>query len=319
VLLNLGSVETQAVVSIAATSTPDRVALTAPFARTTGAAGSLVLPVIGADGARLRVRGSNVWAYWLDAAGRLSEGRSFDGATGGMLTVRHGPGPVAVWLERADQTPFSVGRPTDLRLPAVAALSGTTRSYAVGLNEPTLLVARTQSPVLASIRGAGLPPATELFAQGLDHAWFLPRGRAELHLRSALDSPLGGKLELATRPARQLVEGLGPDLVLAPGSRQLFRVDVERRGAIGFGVRADPDVVTARAFDARGRELGSGVTQIHNVDPGSYFLLVEAPSTAPPIRLRPAVVGLNAPSNEPPGAVRQSYLDLVGSADAPAR
>ena len=91
-------------------------------------------------------------------------------------------------------------------------------------------------------------------------------------------------------------EGLGPEILLAAGETRIFSLTVERVAAVGLGVRAGADVVETVLLDAGGRCLGEGVVQMHELEPGDYLLTLTLPATAPPVRARAVVVGL-----EPPG------------------
>ena len=111
----------------------------------------------------------------------------------------------------------------------------------------------------------------------------------------------------------EISEGLGPEILLPPGATRYASFEVARSGRVGVAVRADSEVVSARLLDSRGRELpGSeqGVLLMRDLEPGRYLLAFTLPADHPPVRVRPAVVGLEPPSS-PPEDVVQRYLELA--------
>ncbi|MEM8994482.1 MAG: hypothetical protein AAGF23_06790, partial [Acidobacteriota bacterium] len=59
--------------------------------------------------------------------------------------------------------------------------------------------------------------------------------------------------------------------------------------------------------------VGEGVAQMHSLPPGRYLLALRVPRGHAPVRVRPAVVGLEVPGTGPPPDVLQSYLALAGA------
>ncbi len=60
-----------------------------------------------------------------------------------------------------------------------------------------------------------------------------------------------------------------------------------------------------------GATLGTGVVQRHELAAGDYVLLVSAPAEGGPLRIRPALVGLQQPGSGPPEEVIRTYLELA--------
>jgi hypothetical protein len=83
---------------------------------------------------------------------------------------------------------------------------------------------------------------------------------------------------------------------------------VKHAGPIGLGVRADADRVDVTLLSGSGRPLGHGSMQMATLEAGSYLLSLSAPADAPPVRARPAVVGLVPPDTGPPEDVIRQYV-----------
>jgi hypothetical protein len=114
-------------------------------------------------------------------------------------------------------------------------------------------------------------------------------------------------------------EGLGPEVLLAPGTAHYFSFSVTREGPVGVGVRAAPDTATARLFEAAGGAIGEGIVQMPRLAPGAYLLAVRAPAEGGPVTVRPALAGLVPPDTGPPEDVVRRYLQLAGGSGGPRR
>jgi hypothetical protein len=114
-------------------------------------------------------------------------------------------------------------------------------------------------------------------------------------------------------------EGLGDAVAVAPGGTALFGFDVTAAGAVGVGIRADPDRATVRLLDENGGVLGAGVAMLRRLSAGHYLIEARLPPDAPTAAVRPAVVGIRPRPSGPPAEVVRHYLELVGMTPAPAR
>ncbi|MBV9076249.1 MAG: DUF1311 domain-containing protein [Methylobacteriaceae bacterium] len=315
VLANLGA-SAQPVRASVAPSAADHLALgpETVVKRFFGAAGSLSLPVDARPGDRLVAVGAEV--SFLGQDGQVLRGRSLALAGPGEAILDHPPGLVALWIERAGASPWPKAEPRSVELPSVTKLDGPAMTLALAPPVPVLLHARTSAPAILRLDGG--EPA--VFPAGAELHRLIPAGRSELRLDSPHDGPLAGALELTATPVTPMRDGVGEAVALAPGGTALFAFELSRRGPVGIGIRAEPDVAAVRLLDAGGRELGRGIAQLHTLDPGRYLLEASLPADGRTATLRPAVIGIAPPPSGPPPDVVARYLELVGLAPtAPSR
>jgi hypothetical protein len=288
------------------------VAVGAPFEERQDRAGRLRLAIAASDGATLHVRGAAGPATYVRADGRVERGADFPVGAGGWLGVPHGAGLVLCWADPPGAEAPDLAVPVaaaEVALPSAVRLSGRARAVKVAAGEPIVLHLRSATPMVTLLRLDGAPPRVEIHAQGASLDAYLPGGTAELTLRGLADAALHGSAELTATPVTPIGEGLGPEVLLAPGATRTFSFRVESRRAVGIGVRAGSDVVEATLSDAAGAALGHGVVQMPTLEPGAYLLALRAPETAAPVRARPALAGLSLPDSGPPEDVIRTYLE----------
>jgi len=119
---------------------------------------------------------------------------------------------------------------------------------------------------------------------------------------------MSGQLSLSSSTVVPTVEGLGPEVLLAPGAARLFSFTVRQEGMIGAGVKADSDIIDMEILNSAGRVMGTGVAQMVRLKPGVYLMKLQAPDSAAPVKARPALVGLKAPDTGPPPEELRKYL-----------
>ncbi|HKK07184.1 MAG TPA: hypothetical protein VKA50_15185 [Gammaproteobacteria bacterium] len=270
----------------------------------------------------LRVRGA-AKATLVDTDGRIRDGRDFADAGEGVLILRHGPGLALAWLEAsgADAVGAEAGTPwagaeahrTKLDPPASVALDGRTEEFDIDLAKPALVHLRADAAVITRVsHAAGAREQIDAHPQGLAMDVYLPAGPARIALHPLGASQLSGVLDVDTTPVVRIGEGLGPEALLAGGGSRLFGFSVKQAGPVGIGIRASSDVVSGVVLDARGHRIGEGVVQMPTLQPGDYLLLVRVPADSPPVRVRPALAGLEPPGTGPPLEVVRKYLALAG-------
>ncbi|HUK14174.1 MAG TPA: hypothetical protein VLW17_12805 [Thermoanaerobaculaceae bacterium] len=309
--------------ALAAAVAPDR-----PFASVETAAGVLRLTVApdagGSPAATLHVRGGDGEVVLLGGDGRVRRGADLPlGPAGGTLLVSHERGRVLAWIDRpggADDALWAGAAATAVAAPALLPLAGRVQRLAVGLGGPGVLHVRGATPLATRLTLPGGAPVEDVHPNGCTLDAYLPDGSAELALRSVDGGELAGTIELTASRVTPIDEGLGPELLLAPGETRFFSFVAARSGPVGVGVRADSDAVRCRLLDASGKLLKSGVVAMANLDAGAYLLAVRAPATSRPVRARPAVAGIKPPGTGPPEEVVRHYLRLAhGEADDAAR
>lgn len=304
----------------------------APFAASFPAGGTLRIPLAppaAGEARTLHVRGASGPATLLSPDGRHLRGADLGvPGGGGTLLLPHAQGLVLAWVDRAgseaeDLFGESAGTaPAPLAPPAAVALSGQVAAFAVRAVTPSLLSFRSPGPALSLVEREGSPPEVELHRGGVSLDVYASSGAVRLLLRSLGSGGLGGSATLTATPVTKIIEGLGPETLLGAGQARLYGFHVARAGAVGVGVRASSDLVTATLLSAAGRKLGEGLVQMPELLAGDYLVSVRAPADAPPVRIRPALAGVAPPGTGPPPDVIRSYVlpggVVMGRRAAPA-
>jgi hypothetical protein len=287
----------------------------------------LALPQLDASGDHpytMHVRGANETVL-LAPDGRVQRGRDLGvGRLGGSLLVAHGAGRLLCWLDREGGLAEALWglvqglTASTVEPPARLSLRGKAMVVRVNLGHPAMLQLRTATPVATRLVRPEGDPEVELHPNGCILDAYLPSGSAELGLRAVSGLDLTGTAELTATGITKVDEGLGPEVLLPPGETRGFSFTVTREGPVGFGVRADSDVVTCTLLDSAGRTIASGVVQMTKLTPGDYVLTLHAPPQSSPAKVRPAVVGIRPPDTGPPAEVVRKYLQLAtGQPDVP--
>ena len=305
-LVNTNATGSSISLATTAASINDALRPDAAFKRFFGAAGSVDLPVLAAPGQRLVVTGAT--AVFTDAQGRVLRGLCLALPGPGRVTLNHGAGPVAAWLEGPGAAPWPAPKPQAVSLPQTLALTGPAMQLDLAPTQPVLLRARSTAPVILAIGNAR--PA--LFPHGAAYSQYLPAGPAALDVIAPQDGPLTGSLDLSATPVRAAHEGLGDTVTLAPGDAVLFGFTLEAPARIGIGMRAQPDQAELALMDATGKQLASGAAMLRDLPAGSYVLQASVPAGAPTTLLQPAIVGLTKRPNGPPPETIDYYRQLAG-------
>lgn len=306
-LVNLSNAPAPARVALSAgrleTLTPGRIEK-----RFHGAAGSFVLPVAARAGDVLRVEGAQ--ATFVAASGAVRRGGEIELDGAGEVMIDHTPGLVALWLERAGESPWPKAEARAIAPPAAIALQGAAQAFALDIKTASLLDLATTTPAIVVLEQNGRRE-TALFASGADFHRFVAAGPAQLTIYAAHDGALSGAAALGFTAPLEAREGVGAPVALAPGASALFGFDVAKEGDIGIGLRAEPDRATARLIDAKGALVGEGVSLMRRLKPGRYWLEARAPADAALVA-RPAFVGLAPPPAAPPQEEIESLLEKAG-------
>ncbi len=290
----------------------------ASYERAHPSAGTIRLDVApaGPDGRPLtvHVRGAREEPLLIGRTGGISRGTDLpvDGL-GGILLIRHAPGLVLAWVDRSGSEPDDLwSRKSTTTIPVDPPVSIKLDAPAMALRltskEPVLLKVRAATPSVTLLRRGDGPPEVEIHPSDTLLDAYLPAGTADLQLRAVAGGALGGWAELTTMPVTPIGEGLGPETLLAAGETRLYSFQVDRKGPVGIGVRASADVVRCVLLSSSGKQLGSGVSQLSHLTPGTYLLALTAPSDGQPVRARPALAGLKQPDTGPPDEVVRAYM-----------
>ncbi len=288
-----------------------------PFEERFLAAGLLELRVAsGPPGRELRIVGSPEPATVVEHSGRILREEPYHlSPEGGRVLVAHDAGPLICWLEPAGGEGSGLWeepaeRPAEpVHAPALLPLAGRQAAFWIDLDGPAALHFETPTPVLLRLQVSDRPVEISIHAQGLSKTVYCPGGPVEIRLRSLANQELGSQLDIRTRAVQSLGEGLGPEVLLAPGVTRYFSFQLERETAVGVGVRATADVVEAELLSVSGKLLGKGAVVMSHLEPGTYLLALRNPASGAAVRARPAVVGLETPGTSPPEEVIRRYLE----------
>ncbi|MGD9539977.1 hypothetical protein [Methylocystis sp.] len=286
-----------------------RLDATRAFTRFLPAAGQISLPLDAQKNDRLIVSGA--LATVISNSGRIMHGDNIalDGA--GEAIIDHGPGLVAFWIERAGVSPWPAASPRALNLPQRVALEGAAMRFSIKSDKPSLLKASGGAPAIVGFTQNGRRE-TLAFANGVDLYRYMTPGEAMIDIYAPYDGSLSGTLDISTQPVIEAHEGVNDAVAVSPGASAIFSFEAKEARDIGIGVRAEPDRVSARLFDAQGKILGDGVAQTMKLSPGRYFLEARTPADAPATTIRAAIVGLSPPVNAPPAEIVAELLDKAG-------
>ncbi|MDB5510538.1 MAG: hypothetical protein JWR08_21 [Enterovirga sp.] len=294
---------------------PETLAAGTILKRFFGAAGSLSMPVTAEPGDRIVTVGAE--ATFVGRDGRVMRGATLALSGPGDLVLTYKAGLVAAWIERAGRSPWPAAEARTAALPSAVTLEGRAMALALKPDGPVLLHARTSAPVILALSQGGQDGPPTAFAAGAELHRLLAPGEASLKLYSPHDGPLAGSLQLTASPVVEAREGIGDPVALAPGGTALFGFEVTGAGAIGIGIRAEPDIASARLLDEVGKPLGTGVAQLQKLAPGRYVLEASVPADGSTSIVRPAIVGLAPPGSGPPPDVVRQYLHMVGLVPTP--
>lgn len=293
------------------------------FERNVNAAGRLRIPVTlpAADRSghsepyQLHVRGKTT-ALWLAADGRIEAGNDIALHGSGVLYLQHEPGTLVAWLDapkRVESQGFAAWfkslSQTDVKPPQVVALRGKQQVLNVALTQTTLLHLRTTTPVVTQFAAPDRSPSTEAHLYGANGSWLAPAGVSRLMVRAAGTEQLSGTASLLTTTATALLDGVGEDVLLAPGGARLYSFEIKQERPIGIGVRASSDVVRSVLYDEHGARRAEGVVQMPTLPAGRYYLVIDIPVDSAPVRLRPIILGLQEPDTRPPAEVLRRFVE----------
>jgi len=265
---------------------------------------------------RLRTVGAEAPPTYLANDGRILAGTPIAVGSGGDLLLPHGRGLAAVWVERPGEKTSGLWgdgaapREHPIGAAEVLRLTGPSAGLTAKVATPSVLHLGADDPLVVVIRRPDGSFEDFVQTQGAPLDLLLAPGTTSLWLRNPDGGDLRGSAEILLSPVTAIGEGLGPELLLAPGSAHYFSFSVVHERPVGIGVRAAPDTATCRLLDAGGRTIGNGIVQMSNLAPGSYLLAVSTPADGGPVTVRPALAGIVPPGSDPPADVVRRYLRL---------
>jgi hypothetical protein len=265
----------------------------------------------------IEVRGS-AEATLVRDDGVVLRGSRLPVGPGGILSLEVEPGPALAWVARPGESgPVREVQESvvlELRAGATAPLRGDAVRLELSPPGPGATSLVAPCPAVATVEIPGGWSRTAVLSGGdrLD-LWIAdPEKPAIVHLRALAGTVLYGELVSSHASASPTGEGLGPEVLLAPGGSAWFSFRVPRQGQVGLGARAAAERVDAVLHDVAGRELARGLVILQDLAPGEYLLSLSQPAGTAPVRARPAVVGLDPPPTTPPLDVIEQYRALAG-------
>ena len=279
------------------------------FKRFFGAAGEISLPIDARIGDRLRIVGGE--AAVIARSGRVYRGSDIALDGPGEAVIGFSPGLVAAWIERDGATPWPQAAARAVSLPQRVNLEGAAMRFTLRRDAPGLLDVTSGAPAILAFTQNGKREVAA-FAAGVDFHRYLPAGETTLDIYAPHDGLLSGALDLAAQSVIEAHDGVNEAVAVAPGASAIFSFETTRESDLGFGVRAEPDRVSARLFDANGKTIGEGIAQTARLAPGRYFLEARVPPDAPATTIRAAIVGLSPPPAAPPEEAVAELLEKSG-------
>jgi hypothetical protein len=265
---------------------------------------------------KLHIRGGFEEIVFFAGDGQVLHGADFIAPEGkGSLGIEHQSGLLLCWLDQEGQeaqglwpAKISHPKPELISLPAMRKLNAAVESYQFKINEPVLLQARTSAPSISFLKRSNDPPEASVHPNNTYLEVYLPVGTSQLDLRSIEGAAFSTSIEFTKTPVTPIGEGLGPEVLLAPGDSRLFSFEVKQQGPVGVGVRASSDVIESELITEHGQSLGKGTIKKYDLKPGVYLLALRAPAQGQPVRAKPAVVGIVPPDTGPPEEIIREYL-----------
>ena len=269
------------------------------------------------EGAGLKLRGAgeiHSLSFIGDDQRSLHAQNQLDLSADGLLRVEYGPGPVLLWLEGPGQMdPWGDEDQPKLQIKGTDSVSLKGDLVKLQIEQPKerLMQLRVAAPCFVRAAPKGGPLHLQALPAGGGLDLWLPEGQAEISLRGVGGAPLWGEALFSFEQPRELKEGLGPQILLAPGESRAFSFKTLQDGPVGLGLQAEADRVEAKLLDWSGALLSEGAAQMPMLKEGRYLYLLQLPSKAAPVRVRPALAGIQLPDSTPPAQIRR-YLKQAG-------
>ena len=287
------------------------VALGSPVEWTAGTMGARRIAVQPTPGT-LHVRGADT-AWLVDATGHAQRAEGASAAQGGVVLLRHGVGPLALWVagEGADGPAWPTGKQPTATLdgPGTVPLSGPASRIVIKHRAATLVQVQVTAPFAAWLTTqAGVARVVQRPQGGVVRLW-LPKGHGEVALRGLGGAPLWGTAQVSLMaPTTLKADGPGATVALAPGAARVFRFETTRKAPVGAAVIAEAESAELALLDATGAVLATGPAVFADLDKGHWLLVLSLPGDAQPTTVTPVLAGLKDRGDGPPKDVIQTYL-----------
>jgi hypothetical protein len=245
-------------------------------------------------------------------------------APGESATLRlfHDGRPLRAALHRAGEDEAAFAGPLPAASAGALELLEPGRAVALVGTAPVERRLEVQRELVLHLRARGASCAlrTEaglLLAQGglgagcaIDR--LLGPGRYRFTARPFAAWPLSGELTATVDPVTSAAEGVGAEQLLGPGEARLLRFTTLSEGEVGLGLQAAADALFCSVLGEDQQVLGTGCQQLLHLKEGRYLLQIRSPEGAPPLRVRPVLLGLSGSVRGVPEDVLRELLSRVG-------
>lgn len=282
-----------------------------------------------AAGVNLHSYGQKVELLAVDRKGTILSGRQMKLHDDARVSVRHKEGLHVFWLSRSYQpAPDSdvaelISEPDDKVISREVRSSGKILRFR--LQAPGLYNVSTSGPVILRRGIVDTQELISVYESAMRDSVFLPAGGSYLAFESIDGAILHDTLYLQKAKLIPLEEGLGEEVSLYPGQARFYSFKLpgfkqsgsqpgrqSEKHEIGIGVKASVDIANCTLYNANGDVLGRGVTQKHILESGQYYLAINLPvDTTAMVKIQPALVGFDRPSDGPPEEVMIEYQKLI--------
>jgi len=283
------------------------------------ASGTLMIDVkqFSADQDRpmyLRSRGAVQQATFVSDEGRILRGKDIAITSGGRLWLEHTPGWLMAWLDASDSFGKSLfetkqlAQSRALMLPNKIVLEAAPATYSIDVKQAVSLSLLFDGPLAVRLQNAAGNESIEFFESSRQCALLLLPGKNVLQLRPMSISGNALSVALLSEEITSIGDGLGAESLLMGGQSSMYTFTLGDKATIGFGAKADSDLVYCRLLDSHGHELATGIIGSAELPAGQYYLQIVLPAAAAPVKLRPALVGLKKPDLGPPLEIIKQYV-----------
>lgn len=224
----------------------------------------------------------------------------------------HAPGG-AQSVFAGDATAAGTGSLEVLEPGRALALSGSVPvERRLELTRELVLHLRARGAVCALRSETGVVLALDGLGAGCAVDRLLQPGRYRITARPFAAQPLEGELLATAEEVIAAQEGVGGEQFIGPGESRLLRFTTLSEGEVGLGLQAAADALFCTVLDQDQQALGTGCQQLLRLQQGTYLLQIRSPEGAPPLRVRPVLLGLSGADRGVPDDVLRELLSRVG-------
>jgi len=264
------------------------------------------------QGVELGFYGQNLKVVALSANGQIikaqpNKGQSIKLNSNSLLMIEHGPGLLVSWInsvlsDNQDARPLTLSNDHSSQL----VLQGNKLSYELNQAKAGFVHLSSSSPTIIRLN-----KKTMVFESGINSQLHVPAGKSQLQFEALSTAGFNDVLYANATRSETIGEGLGQNISLKPGDTKIYEFTLKQTQEIGIGVKASIDLAQTQLLNEQGQVIGVGVSQMHSLKAGRYFLLVSTPMSAPTVSIAPALVGLSNTNTGPSPDIIRQYQQLM--------